>query len=417
MRTKLGGDNATDVRETTASIMSGFFIYGLGILTGPIIFRVLGADGRGNLHVLFITHQTAVFLVSFGVPGAAAFYADRRSEGSLAGTGAVLAFVYAAPFMFLGWIFAPAIAGENAEQLTYWLRLSMLVVPFGIFHLLVTEMLRSSTAGVRFNVHRNSPVLWRTALIVGAAVLGQLTLGSGLGITVLAFALGYVFSSVAVLNWDRWRFDMSIAKELTSYGIRRWLSIASNTVLIRLDQIIMIPMLPRDDLGVYVVAITVAGVLRPVSAGFGSVIMAQLRRGKRTQDKVLSQSLKASSYSLIPVALMIAATAWFLVPLVFGDEADGAVWPLLILLPGEVLAGLATVYNGYMSAQGAPGRASLSKVISAVFTVVALLIAIPIWGIIGAATVTSLSYLLEFVVIAGMTKRMAPEELDIGNRI
>jgi O-antigen/teichoic acid export membrane protein len=110
-------------------------------------------------------------------------------------------------------------------------------------------------------------------------------------------------------------------------------------------------------------------------------------------------------------ALIVGLLAPWVIPLLFGSDFAGAVAPLLILLPGQVFMNLGNVQAARLEADGRPGAASWAFFTGAVVTVVGVLIAVPIFGIEGAAFVTSVSQAI-FFIVSTLARRAGGESIE-----
>ncbi|MDQ3097630.1 MAG: polysaccharide biosynthesis C-terminal domain-containing protein, partial [Chloroflexota bacterium] len=83
----------------------------------------------------------------------------------------------------------------------------------------------------------------------------------------------------------------------------------------------------------------------------------------------------------------------FLIPLLFGDDFDGAARPLAFLLPGVVLYAPVTVLVVYLSVRHARPHLSLAvSVVAAVVTAALAFALIPSHGLEGAAIASAAGY-------------------------
>jgi O-antigen/teichoic acid export membrane protein len=93
------------------------------------------------------------------------------------------------------------------------------------------------------------------------------------------------------------------------------------------------------------------------------------------------------------VALVLGAVAPFAIPLVFGDDFDGAATPLLLLLPGAVAYAPVAILVVYLSVRRGRPRLSLIVSLAAMaLTLVSALLLIPRYGGAGAAAASTIGY-------------------------
>ena len=102
---------------------------------------------------------------------------------------------------------------------------------------------------------------------------------------------------------------------------------------------------------------------------------------------------------LIPCA---AAMIWTVLP-----AFDQSIPPFLVLLPGVVALSGANVVGGYVTGIGRPGINSIVSVIALVVNIVANLVLIPRFGILGAASASLISYTLSSLVLTAVAARFS----------
>jgi O-antigen/teichoic acid export membrane protein len=91
------------------------------------------------------------------------------------------------------------------------------------------------------------------------------------------------------------------------------------------------------------------------------------------------------------VCVVLALVVPWALPALFGPPFRGAVAPLFVLLPGQLLWNAAQVFKTRLDADNRPGAGSRAIALGACITVVGVPVAVPRWGIMGAAVVTTLS--------------------------
>jgi O-antigen/teichoic acid export membrane protein len=89
----------------------------------------------------------------------------------------------------------------------------------------------------------------------------------------------------------------------------------------------------------------------------------------------------------------MGALAPVVLPFVFGKSFRGAVLPAMILLAGGPALALGGLYAAVWKAGGRPLRAASAEGIGLLMTIVGLVFAIPLFGIRGAAVVSSIAYM------------------------
>ena len=102
---------------------------------------------------------------------------------------------------------------------------------------------------------------------------------------------------------------------------------------------------------------------------------------------------------LVPIMVMGSVLAKPLIQLVFGKSFLPAVAPFIWLMPGSFLLGIETVIVQYLNSLGFPKIIAYFWLLVTVLNIGVNLWAIPTYGIIGAAVVSTVSYALVFVLV------------------
>lgn len=377
---------------------TGSALYALALITGPLLARALDPAGRGALAAVLVPTQLFSWLIAFGVPVAVAYHANDHSKRELATATWLVSLLVGVPITALLWPFIPVFLDDYDPALVTWFRaflvLGLLFVPVGGS----IELIRAAGAGVRFNVLRSLITLVNTALIVVLALAGRLTLTTALA----AMAFATVLQAAVVLGstswWPRGGFRWPVLRRLFHYGLRVAFGTLALLVVARLDQLLMVKLVRPAELGLYVVAATGAGVTIPVSQGVATALFPHMRTNDAlVNERRFKEAMRWVLLSTVAISCVIAAVAPFGLPALFGGPFRSAVPALLILLPGQVAAGLAMVIGAKLQVEGRPGVASQAMAIGAVVTVLGIAPAVAMFGIEGAAALTTFSHLIVLI--------------------
>ena len=162
-------------------------------------------------------------------------------------------------------------------------------------------------------------------------------------------------------------------------------------------------------------ALSATGVILPVMnlaaaigmmVGVGSATRLSLYLGNNEQEK--AERIVGTSFllSLVLSGIALALMFLFLKPMLMFAGATEVTYPyardfLMIFLPGSIFLTLAFNYNNMMRASGFPMKAMITMFIS----VIANVLLAPVfiywlgWGMMGAATATTISMALSFVFV------------------
>jgi O-antigen/teichoic acid export membrane protein len=379
------------------------------LVTGIIVARALGPDGRGVIVALVTVSQLAGFLFSLGVAQSLSYFIARRPEDgpSLLTTWVLMLLPSTALAIGVGELLLPTIfvSDDQAIALGRWFLLTIVLVVglelnYGL--LLGTEDFFVYN-GLRLAQPLLTAVcfvaLWTTNALTVESALIAATVASAL---VLVFGLGRAGRRIGVGSPAP---RMGLAS--LWYGIRGQGATVAANVTARLDVAMLPAFVSSSSVGIYSVATSVSLIVYQLSNTFaGLVLPAAARDPERRSIKVVG-SLWASLLLAGLLALVLVLFARPLLALVYGDAFAESAESLLLLLPGAVLFAGAAILSAGLYAAGRPFTATLAQLLGTVVTVVGLFAFLGTGGITAAALVSSVAYATVFVATLVAYKRVS----------
>ncbi len=377
-----------------------------GLVSGPILARALGVDGRGVYASVVVPMTIAPGLLGLGMT---AFFTREASRGTptrlLVGSvgplyiaGGIVAGIFAHPL-------ARLLAQDNhtAQRL---LVIAFWAMPVFIIGLGVIAVANGHQEWNRVAAARLVPPVVAMIGLPVLAVTHHVTLASAV---VLAMVAGFLAPAPVLLRRVRARspqFSRAMAVAALRYGSAAWLWQVASTTNARLDQLVMTPLASSRQLGLYAVAITYASLPALFVGAIGQAIMPKVgAMGLHSAPRIVRTTLLLTSVTSIG----LAAAAPFLIPVVYGGEFSGSVIPVLVLLPSGVLGTLLNVLTPAMLAAGRPRVTAVAEITSAVVTVGTLFSLVPIFGATGAALASLLATLPSGLILL----RSAAKEAEV----
>ncbi|WIM16324.1 MULTISPECIES: polysaccharide biosynthesis C-terminal domain-containing protein [unclassified Microbacterium] len=367
------------------------------LVTAPLLAVGLGVSGRGELAAATAPLLLAVTIAPLGIPSAVTYVVARtpRLFGVALRRGGVL--VLLAGFVALGVAVQTAAllsAGDDA------LAGYMLVGALAIVPTVLIAVVQAGAAGLgQWRLIAAERVIASAVKVVAIAVLfGADALTVAAAVIVVAFApvvggLVYVGlrSGGSPASGDPGEAAARTG-ELLQYGLRSWIGAVAGILLIRVDQLLFVPVGGAYELGLYAVAVTISEAPLVVNAAVRDVMFTH--DAARGDNELLARASRMSTIATGAVAVAIAATAWLWLPVLFGEEFERALTPLVVLLTAVVLGNPGSVAGTGLSARGRPGRRSVSLVVACVVNVAVFFVLVPAWGAVGAAVATLVGSLI-----------------------
>ena len=191
------------------------------------------------------------------------------------------------------------------------------------------------------------------------------------------------------------RPDRELATDMVRFGARSQVGGLVMLLNLRLDVIVLGLFAGPAPVGVYVVASKFAELLRLPALALSWVIYPRVaREGTAIMLRQAQRWLPKLLVFGVVTALGLAASAFVVLPVLYGPEFVDAGWPTAVLALGLVLQPVAGVATGFLMGAGRPGLNSAILGAGLVVTVVLDVILIPAHGALGAAWASAAAYLM-----------------------
>lgn len=401
---------AVNVRRLISGELAraGVQAYGLALValvanlvSGIVIARTLGADGRGEAVAIAMLAGNLGLLVSLGCAQAVSYrYAREPEAGSRIVTAWVAILVPLAILgILVGQVALPVLFDAQTGDAVSDARIYLFTVVLVLLGELDNGLLLGQGHFLLVNAIRTALPTLAALLHVVLAATGHLTVETALASTATATFVVHAVGLRRALLTSRGfgPFDRQLARETGWYGFRGQGALLANALNQRLDLMIMPAIIGATSIGLYSIAANVSLIVSSMAATFGAMLLpTAVRRGRRGPETVL-RSLHVIGGATIVLAILLAAIARPALELVYGEEFGAAAKALRLLLPGTALLALASILVAGLYAAGRPATATLVQAAGLVVTVVGLLAFLPSGGITAAAIVSSAAYGTVFV--------------------
>lgn len=400
------------MKDVSISFATTVAIQAVNIATGLLSARLLLPQGRGELAEITLW---AGLIFEFGIVGLSDALLYRAATGAskpreLFAAMAALTLVFSVLLIAAGLVIEPYIfAGRDADLLRLSLIFLIAYVPTNLGALFVASMFQGYLDMLTWNLLRSVVGVGYLAFIGVAVAIGQATV-AGFAVayllgTAAALALGLVL--LARRGWIGMRLHWETIKGIVVYGAKLHVGEMLNSARQKIDQALVALWLPHSDLGLYVVALTVANgpmILAQTLAAVGFPKISQ-------QTDVAGKTLVFGRYFRFTIAVTTAAAVallvlnpW-LVPLLFGRPFSPAALIANIMLIGLPAAAAKLLFIQALKAWDRSlliGHAELVGLVAAALSLVVLL---PTFGIAGAAASLVVANVVAAAVMAGSLHR------------
>lgn len=400
------------MKDVSVSFAATAVIQVLNIATGLLAARLLLPEGRGELAEIMLW---AGLIVEFGIVGLSDALLYRAATAQVtprelfAATAALTA-VFSVLLIAAGCVIEPYIfAGKDPYLLQLALIFLVAYVPTNLGALFVASMFQGYLDMMTWNLLRGVVAVGYLAFIGLAAALGHASvegfatayiLGTG-----AAFAVGLAL--LARRGWIGFRTSWTTVRGLLIYGAKVHVGEMLNSARQKIDQALVALWLPHADLGLYVVALTVAN---------GPLILAQtlanLAFPKVSQQAdVAGKIVVFGRYFRFTIAVTVATTVvllvlnpW-LVPLLFGQAFAPAALVANIMLIGLPAAAAKLLFIQALKAWDRSLVIGQAEFIGLIAAALSLFLLLPVLGIAGAACSLVVANVVAAVAMAASLRR------------
>lgn len=377
--------------------------------------RILGDEGRGA-YALFM-NQTALLTMALGLNLAFGInYFVSREQGNPARMVRVastsLLFNLAALPLFLAMSFGiPALnriffppgtghwgyflflfATVMAAQVSGYI--GAIVLAFRKFAILNRMSIFSAGLaavgyGVLFALRANVPAQYALPAVLGIAL--------ACSVVTLVFWLWIYIRLVGLPPVPTWEWQ--VLKPVLSLSMVGYLSNMINLINYRFDIWVVGSYAGTAQLGLYAAAAGVVQMLFYIPEPFSKVVQPYLYSGLNPNLLERFKFISRLSFtSVTAISLLLALSAPWLIPLIYGSAFTEAVTPLILLLPGIIFVCAFKLFAPLVIEGGHIRFNLYATSVSAAITILLDLLLIPPYGIIGAAVASTLAYAALFAV-------------------
>lgn len=262
--------------------------------------------------------------------------------------------------------------------------------------------------------------LTRNVLVL---IMAYFLLKTGMGVAAPAWAYVFMYAIVFIIFFavftrlvfkQFWKaktiFVSNDFSSLLLFGFPAMLTIFGNNVLQYTDTLMLTYLTDLTRVGLYQVAVPLAMLVLYVAHATATVttpLIAELAARKKRKELRNGIELlhKYLFIAVIPASVVLIAFPEIFIRLFFGEKYLGAAIALQVLGGGMVLYTLAHVNLGILFGLGKPRYNTFVMMLAALVNVILNAALIPLYGIIGAASATTTSFLLLLVLSSKGIKR------------
>ena len=336
----------------------------LGLLTGVLLARSLGPEGRGYLAICVLWPSIAAYVGDLGVaPAITRAVATNRWPVRTASVNAL-----ATSFGLAMVWFAPTAAviivafGSTRNQLAAALLYAAIILPLNLSTRFALAIWQGLGDFRRFNSIRLAVFASNAFLVTTLFIASVQDYRGYLAAYVVSNLLVTVLAVRPLARYGLERPRRVVVTWLIRTGLRGHLGNLTPVDSVQVDLAVVSLVFGPALAGTYAVALSGAGLVRATGTAAGTVAIyesavAPLDVGTSDRGAAFRGTLIVGGVSTVLVVL----AAPFIIPPLFGRSFTAAVTPMQILAAGMLLAALRRVLGDMLRGMGKPGVSSTAE--------------------------------------------------------
>lgn len=361
-----------------------------GAITAPLLASSLGAVGRGEVAAATTPVLLALTVAGLGLPEAATYFVSKNqhTKQTLLSIWMGLAGGSIVGLLGIGLTHDFLAAGDPSLSVT--ILLCSLILPV----CLAGGLLRGLAAGRQLwmlvNLERFITALLRLLailLLIAADNLNVLSASLTIVSTQAVGGVVYIYLWVAKRRQPVIPLEGPRTNEIFRFAGGAWFGSLAGVLLLRFDQLLMLPLSNSYELGIYAVAVNIAELMLVGSNAIRDVIFSAESSSPKPH-RILIASRVAFFGTMIISVLSFGACLIFL-PALFGSEFTSATFLFGIMALGFTMGAPGSIAGAGLASRGDPHLRSISLTIAAIANVLLVLALVPYLGALGAAVATA----------------------------
>ncbi len=368
---------------------------GGNVCCGLLTAAFLGPDGRGVLAALLLSPTVLSPLSTLGLHASLVYNlrSDPGNQSRYFGSAIVLIGAASVVATGLGYFLIPyGLRRYDAETINL-ARMLLFIMPFTVLSPLMTGVLEA---------HGKFGVANQTLYFVSLTALTTLVVLAAAGwLTPLTASLAYVCPAFPAFFYLMFQARRVLKPVLTvaapypgrllRFGLRFYGVDVLGSVSGYLDQLVIVLLLDPSAVGAYAVALSLSRVMGVAQGAVATVLFPSIA-GRAASDVVemVGRTVRITTVVNLSAALATGLAGPSLLLLMYGNRFAAALVPFLVLLGEVVVTSAARTLAQAFSSTGRPSAVTAMEVVGVLTSLVAMLVLVPPFGIVGAACSTLL---------------------------
>ncbi len=371
-----------------------------GLLVSIVLARLLKPAITGDLY--YNIAEISLFIQLAGLSlesGIGYFVAGKKMEGRSVSLIAFYWTILVTAFaVLLGWIMNGSFKMLNASDIGWFISGNLLYTYFSALYAARLSYRTPNVIGVivNFLICIAGYLYWRSG------VSGEYEISI---IRMFYFSFFIKGMLVALAYWIQHptneRTEFKGVFNLFKYSLVACLANVLTFLLYRIDYYFVEKYCSADELGNYIQASKISQMFFMLPAMTAAVIfpLASSSSIPESLVKKIMQIFRITFFGTMAACIFLAATGYWLFPMLFGPGFEKMYIPFLLMIPGIICFSSLAPITAYNAGKNRIDLNIKACILSVLFLIITDLLVVPIWKINGAATVSSGGYIIFLLYI------------------
>jgi O-antigen/teichoic acid export membrane protein len=397
---------ARPVAALFQSMSTQVIVIAINILTGVLTARTLGPDGRGAFAAITTWPQLLATLATAGLNSAVIFRMRKSPErgGAVAAAALILSSGLSLVTIGVGVVLMPVWMARYPAAIITFSQLCLIGVLVNSSQMMVKQGFAGAGRFGQFNLSQLLPQLLYLIGTVTLIAFGAMNVQNAVLALLGGAALALLVTLVPFVREVRPRLRPAFSelKPVISYSARAMLMDAVFAIATYADRLVLIPLLPIRELGLYAVAFSFSRVIQLSQPAITSVVFSHMAKVDEADSRVLhDRALRMLLVGLVIGCAVLWAVGAPLLRLAYGEQFAAANTIFRLLVVEASLGALSQVTAQLYLSHNRPGFVSTIQVIVLGATLASLLLLVPVYGAKGAALALLAAGTLRWLCLLG----------------
>jgi O-antigen/teichoic acid export membrane protein len=399
------------IRNVFFTLSTELLTVGGNFLVGILLARGLSVPERGVMALVMALPWTVASLANLGLPYANIYMIGRKKlpAKAILGTSLILA-------VLLGLLAVGSMLALRSTLLSTALKglpseyypLLLVLIPLLLVDGVLLSIMRARQRFDLYNLRRLAASLLLLAGFSGILLFFRAGLQAVVwvyvGVTILLVVISIILTRRDVpISME---FDRQVVGPSFRFGMKSYLQNFAGALNYRLDIYLLAFFMAPEQVAYYAIATAVAEVAWLAPNTIGLVLTPRLSNAPLEEvHAITARVCRNTLFLTLGVVVLLGAVSWFLIPVFYGVAYSASVIPLLVLLPGIVFMAVYKVLTRNYTSRDRQQVTIVAAFTGLLINVGLNLVFIPIWGVVGAAFASTISYTVAGLLLLGFFLR------------